>query len=175
MPGHELLYLSAQALCVPKDKVLIIDEPEVHRHCSILNRLWKKLELCRPDCLFICITHDLQFATAHGDVDKIWIKVFDGAHWAFKKVVSEELPEELTFEILGRRKNVLFVEGERSGLASEATTEHIGAVGSLSTTACEARVIAEELRNNNDLLVAYMGCSKLGMSSLSAVCFAANM
>lgn len=105
----------------------------------------------------------------------IWIKVFDGARWAFKKVVSEELPEELAFEILGRRKNVLFVEGERSGLASEVTTEHMGDVGSLSTTACEARVIAEELRNNNDLLVAYMGCSKLGVSSLSAVGFAANM
>ena len=112
MPDHEFLYLSAQALCVPKDKVLIIDEPEVYLHCSILNRLWKKLELCRPDCLFIYITRDLQFATAHGDVDKIWIKVFDGVHWAFKKVVSEELPEELAFEILGRRKNVLFVEGE---------------------------------------------------------------
>ena len=97
-----------------------------------MNRLWKKLELCRPDCLFIYITRDLQFATAHGDVDKIWIKVFDGVHWAFKKVVSEELPEELTFEILGRCKNVLFVEGERSGLASEVMTEHIGAVGSLT-------------------------------------------
>lgn len=34
-----VLYLAAQVLCVPANKTLIIDEPELHLHCSIMNRL----------------------------------------------------------------------------------------------------------------------------------------
>lgn len=109
-----VLYLVSQVLCVPEGKIMIIDEPEVHLQRSIMNQLWKMLESYRPDCLFIYITHDLQFAAAHGKVDKIWIKDFDGAHWTFEKIIDEELPEELTLEILGSRKNVLFVEGEQN-------------------------------------------------------------
>lgn len=50
-----VLYLAAQVLCVPANKTLIIDEPEVHLHRSIMNRLWSALESYRPDCLFIYI------------------------------------------------------------------------------------------------------------------------
>ena len=108
-----VLYLAAQVLCVPQNKILIIDEPEVHLHRSIMNRLWKTLEQNRPDCLFLYITHDTQFAAAHGHADIIWVKEFDGQNWKLKKLESHDLPEELLLEILGSRKNVLFVEGER--------------------------------------------------------------
>lgn len=118
-----VLYLAAQVLCVPKDKIMIIDEPEVHLHRSIMNRLWKTLESYRPDCLFIYITHDLQFAAAHGNVDKIWIKEFDGENWKFEKIKGSDLPEELTLEILGSRKNVLFVEGEKNSFDYQLYTE----------------------------------------------------
>ena len=118
-----VLYLTAQVLCVPENKVMIIDEPEIHLHRSIMNRLWKTLESYRPDCLFIYITHDLQFAAAHGNVDKIWIKEFDGQNWKFEKIEGSELPEELTLEILGSRKNVLFVEGERNSYDLQLYTE----------------------------------------------------
>ena len=109
-----VLYLAAQVLCVPKNKTLIIDEPEVHLHRSIMNRLWQALESSRPDCLFIYITHDTQFASMHGNADKIWIKEFDGKSWKLEKIESNDLPEELLFDILGSRKPVLFVEGERN-------------------------------------------------------------
>lgn len=109
-----VLYLAAQVLCVPANKVMIIDEPEIHLHRSIMNRLWKTLESHRPDCLFIYITHDLQFASAHGDVDKIWIKEFDGNNWKLERITGEVFPEELMLEILGSRKNVLFVEGNKN-------------------------------------------------------------
>ena len=109
-----VLYLAAQVLCVPANKTLIIDEPEIHLHRSIMNRLWSALESYRPDCLFIYITHDTQFAAAHGQSDKVWIKEFDGMHWKLEKIADQELPEELLFDILGSRKNVLFVEGERN-------------------------------------------------------------
>ena len=109
-----VLYLAAQVLCVPANKTLIIDEPEIHLHRSIMNRLWSALESYRPDCLFIYITHDTQFAAAHGQSDKVWIKEYDGTYWKLEKIADQELPEELLFDILGSRKNVLFVEGERN-------------------------------------------------------------
>ena len=118
-----VLYLAAQVLCVPQNKVLIIDEPEIHLHRSIMNRLWKTLEGYRPDCLFIYITHDLQFAAAHVNVDKIWIKEFDGQNWEFEKIEGSVFPEEMTLEILGSRKNVLFVEGTNSSYDFQLYTE----------------------------------------------------
>ena len=56
----------------------------------------------------------MQFAASHGNIDKVWIKEFDGQNWLFERITKEELPEELTLEILGSRKPVLFVEGERN-------------------------------------------------------------
>lgn len=109
-----VLYLAAQVLCVPANKTLIIDEPEIHLHRSIMNRLWVALEKYRPDCLFIYITHDTQFAAMHGHADKIWIKEYDGHNWKLEKLESSDLPEELLFDILGNRRNVLFVEGEKN-------------------------------------------------------------
>lgn len=47
------LYLMGQCLCAPKNSIIIIDEPEIHLHKSIINRLWNKLEEQRQDCLFI--------------------------------------------------------------------------------------------------------------------------
>lgn len=117
-----VLYLAAQVLCVPQDKILIIDEPEVHLHRSIMNRLWIALERYRPDCFFIYITHDTQFAASHGQSDKVWIKEFDGTHWKLEKIQDNELPEELLFDILGSRKNVLFVEGEKSSYDTQLYT-----------------------------------------------------
>lgn len=106
------LYLISQVLCVPQDKTLIIDEPEVHLHRSIMNRLWQTLENYRPDCLFIYITHDTQFAAMHKNSDKIWIKEFDGKNWQLARIDNSDIPEDLLLDILGNRKNVLFVEGD---------------------------------------------------------------
>lgn len=117
-----VLYLTAQVLCVPQDKILIIDEPEVHLHRSIMNRLWIALERYRPDCFFIYITHDTQFAASHGQSDKVWIKEFDGTHWKLEIIPDNELPEELLFDILGSRKNVLFVEGEKNSYDAQLYT-----------------------------------------------------
>lgn len=118
-----VLYLAAQVLCVPENKTLIMDEPEIHLHRSIMNRLWMTLECYRPDCLFIYITHDTQFAAMHPNADKIWIKEYDGQNWRLEKITDNDLPEELLFDILGSRKNVLFVEGERNSYDTQLYTE----------------------------------------------------
>ena len=108
---RSVLYLAAQVLCVPENKIMIIDEPEIHLHRSIMNRTWLMLEKTRPDCLFIYITHDTQFASMHRNAEKIWIHSYNGKTWEYEKITSDDLPEELLFNILGNRNNVLFVEG----------------------------------------------------------------
>ena len=49
------LYLMGQCLCAPPGSILVIDEPEIHLHTSIMQSLWDKLEEAKPDCLFVYI------------------------------------------------------------------------------------------------------------------------
>ncbi|WP_099950065.1 DUF4435 domain-containing protein [Ezakiella peruensis] len=114
-----VLYLASQVLVIPENKTLIIDEPEIHLHGTIMNKLWESLEKHRPDCLFIYITHDTNFAASHKNSEKIWIKSYDGENWDLEKIISNELPEKLLFDILGSRKNILFVEGEENSFDSQ--------------------------------------------------------
>jgi predicted ATP-dependent endonuclease of OLD family len=44
-----IFHLIAEALSVPKDGILIVDEPELHLHRSIQGRLWDAIEHARPD------------------------------------------------------------------------------------------------------------------------------
>lgn len=112
------LYLIAQCLCVPKDKTIIIDEPEIHLHRSIMNKLWFEIGKERPDCLFIYITHDTQFAANHKNADKVWVKSYDGENWDLEKINKKDndLPEQLLFDIIGSRKKILFCEGKKNSL-----------------------------------------------------------
>lgn len=106
------LYLIAQCLCIPENKTIIIDEPEIHLHRSIMNKLWTEIEKERKDCFFIYITHDTQFAANHKNADKVWVKEYDGENWKIEKIEQNNgLPEQLLLDIMGNRKKVLFVEG----------------------------------------------------------------
>lgn len=149
---RSVLYLAAQVLCVPKNKVLVIDEPELHLHPSIMNRLWKALEKYREDCLFIYITHDLQFASMHNHADKIWIREYDGQNWKLQKIEDKDLPEDLLLEIMGSRKNIIFVEGERNSYDTQLYSElypdyHIVPCGSCTQVIARTKAF----RNNMDL------------------------
>ena len=108
------LYLLGQCLCVPDKSVIIIDEPELHLHKALMSRLWNKVEEARNDCLFIYITHDLDFAASRTNVKKIWAKTYEGHNkWTWEEVPEvDEIPENLVLEIIGSRKPILFVEGE---------------------------------------------------------------
>lgn len=106
------LYLMCQAMIAPQNSIVIIDEPELHLHKSIMTLLWESIEKERSDCLFIYITHDTQFAGNHANSEKKWIKSFDGNSWVFENIEDDIFPENLKIELLGNRKPVLFVEGE---------------------------------------------------------------
>ncbi len=113
-------YLIGQALSAPQNGIIIIDEPELHLHKSIQTRLWREIQAARPDCLFVYMTHDVEFAASLTEAQKIWLKSYDGAVWEWEEVPSvEEFPEALLLQILGTRQHILFVEGELESLDVE--------------------------------------------------------
>lgn len=108
------LYLIAQCLVVPDNYTIIIDEPELHLHKALMSNLWNKIESERNDCTFIYITHDLDFAASRVKAKKLWVKSYSGGIWTWEIVPdSNQIPESLLLEIIGSRKPILFVEGER--------------------------------------------------------------
>lgn len=112
-----MLFLIAQVLQAPKNGFIIIDEPEMYLHKTILKKLWDRLEIERPDCLFIYLTHDLDFATSRTTSKKIWIKSFTFPDtWEIENIPDNDIPESLLFELLGSRKNILFCEGEKGSI-----------------------------------------------------------
>lgn len=112
-----VFYLIGQALSAPRDGIIVIDEPELHIHKSIQATLWDKIEAERRDCLFVYLTHDLDFAASRVTASKICLRNYDGESWDWYRVPETgEIPEEVLLEILGSRKPIIFVEGDRSSL-----------------------------------------------------------
>ncbi|SHG11673.1 AAA domain-containing protein, putative AbiEii toxin, Type IV TA system [Flavobacterium fluvii] len=115
-----ILYLIGQCLCAPSNSIIIVDEPEIHIHKSLVDKLWNKIEELSQDKLIIYITHDLEFATSRTDASKFWIKEYNGKNrWLWQEIPSDDnIPESLMLEIIGNRKNVIFCEGEMGKLDS---------------------------------------------------------
>lgn len=112
-----IFYLIGQCLSAPDNAITVIDEPELHLHRAIQTRLWNSIEAERPDCLFVYLTHDLNFAISRANSTKIWLKSFDKSQWDWHVIPSEQgIPEEILLNILGSRKSILFIEGERDSL-----------------------------------------------------------
>lgn len=112
-----MLYLIAQVLQAPKNGFIVVDEPEMYLHKTILKKLWDLLENERNDCIFIYLTHDLDFATSRTTAKKIWIKSFTHPDkWDIEDIPTDEIPETLLFELLGSRKNILFCEGVKGSI-----------------------------------------------------------
>ena len=110
------IYLIGQCLSAKDGQIIIIDEPELHLHKSLMVRLWNKIEEYCPNKLLIYITHDLDFAASRKGAYKVWIKSFEGGvSWTWDTIPEiEELPENLIIEIIGNRKNIIFTEGDKS-------------------------------------------------------------
>jgi hypothetical protein len=112
-----IFYLIGQTLAAPRGGIIVIDEPELHLHESIQSTLWNKIEAERPDCLFVYLTHDLDFAASRSTATKVCLRSFDGQNWDWYIVPENSaLPEEMLLEILGSRKPVIFVEGDKGSL-----------------------------------------------------------
>jgi hypothetical protein len=117
------IYLIGQCLVAPDEITIIIDEPEIHLHKSIMHKLWDMIEEYCPNKTFVYITHDLDFAASRKDAKKIWVKSYDvekrreyevAEKWDIQVLEDHDvIPDSLMIEIFGNRKDVLFAEGEK--------------------------------------------------------------
>lgn len=115
-----VFYMLGQTLVAAEDSLMIFDEPELHVHRSIMANLWDELESVRPDCAFLFITHDLEFASSR-IADKYVLRQYNSnnlnPYWIIEKIPNDSgFDEELTTLILGSRKPILFVEGTQDSL-----------------------------------------------------------
>jgi Protein of unknown function (DUF4435)/AAA domain, putative AbiEii toxin, Type IV TA system len=112
-----IFYLIGQCLAAKENGIVVIDEPELHLHKVLQSRLWDAVEAERPDCLFVYLTHDLDFAVTRVGATKIWLRSYNSNQWDWHLIPeNEDIPERLLLEILGSRKPILFVEGDRNSL-----------------------------------------------------------
>lgn len=112
-----ILHNIGEVLCAPKNALVIIDEPENHVHKAVQAKLWNSLETLRPDCTFIYLTHDIDFAVSRSNGLKIWVSNYAGEAWEYQLIDNEEhLPEHVFLELLGSHKDITFIEGDKSSI-----------------------------------------------------------
>ena len=107
-----VLYLIASTLFAEKDSIILIEDPEVFLHRSIMKSLWDAIEQMRPDCIFVYLTHNLEFAASRNEGTCIWVKSYDAEKrtWDYETIKNPgELPEEVYLDLLGSRKPILFI------------------------------------------------------------------
>ncbi len=112
-----VFYLIGATLNAAPNALLIIEQPEILLHDSIKSALWNEIEVARPDCTFVYLTHDIHFATSREQSKCLWIRSYDGENhiWDYRLIENtNNMPEELYIELLGSRKPILFIEGTDS-------------------------------------------------------------
>ena len=113
-----ILYILS-VLNAEENSYIIIDEPETFLNPSIYKKLWNLLENIRKDCIFIYISHNVDFISTRFDNDLYWLRSFDGEkNWEIQQIDEDrfELPRELLTEILGSQVPILFCEGTKESL-----------------------------------------------------------
>lgn len=115
-----IFYLAGEVICAPENALIIIDEPEMHIHSSLIKLLFDLIEAERPDCSFIYLTHNIDFAFTRQNAKKIWAKSFESNIWDYE-ILDENLPipEQLYLDVLGSRKPIIFLEGDNSSIDYE--------------------------------------------------------
>lgn len=112
-----VFYLIGAVLCASRNALLLIEEPTLLLHQLIKNNLWDELENLRPDCTFVYLTHDVEFASSRTFAKRLWIRAYfaDDNMWDYELLESNEsFPEEIYLTLLGSRKPILFIEGTES-------------------------------------------------------------
>lgn len=114
-----VFYILGQVLSANEGSILIFDEPELHIHKSIISNLWDEIEKLRPDCSFLMITHDIEFAATRVATKYVIRNYYSDPAWDISEIPDSELNEQTITLILGSRKPILFVEGEKTSLDME--------------------------------------------------------
>lgn len=108
------LYYIAATLYAPQDAVIFIDSPSIFLHPALLNTFWNAIERLRPDCRFIYNTYDVGFVATRTEGVCIWVRGFDATSlaWDYQLMAPGHLSDDLTLQLIGARRPVLFIEGD---------------------------------------------------------------
>ncbi|WP_236163575.1 AAA family ATPase [Corynebacterium ammoniagenes] len=108
--------LAAEVLLVPKDSIVLIDEPERHLHRAISSKFIIELARIRSDCSFILFTHDVNLmATGFKTliVSSVKWRNQEPIGWELQEIeLGGEREERARTAVLGGRGKVLLTEGE---------------------------------------------------------------
>lgn len=118
------LLLAAEVMTVPHGSILIVDEPERHLHRLISASLIEAIATDRPDCHFLVLTHDLDLAaslprnsTTLAVLARMARADRQPGGWDLRVIdPGDDIPESARRAILGGRRRILFLEGERHSL-----------------------------------------------------------
>ena len=114
--------IAGNVLTVPSGTLLIIDEPERHLHRSIISPLLSQLFTRRQDCGFIISTHDQDLPLAMPGSRSLLLRSCkfigqDVASWEADELPQDaSIDEQLKRDLLGARRNIVFVEGTENSL-----------------------------------------------------------
>lgn len=117
-----ILYMVARVMTARK-AVILVDEPELHMHSRLAVAFWDEAEQLRPDCRFVYVTHDLNFALSRRQATVVLVR----SKGEITRLTSvDELPASVASEVLGAAtlpfyaRRVCLYEGEAGkGFASE--------------------------------------------------------
>lgn len=116
------LLISSEILTADRGALILIDEPERHLHRSISSPLLRQLFAQRSDCCFIVSTHDVSLPVDHPHAETV---VLSGCHFNNNRAHAWEadlvptgaaLGEDVRRDVLGGRRQILFVEGTEASL-----------------------------------------------------------
>ena len=116
--GERFAFLfAATTVTMPPGTVLLIDEPEIHLHQSIVDPFLSALVASRKNCFFVFSTHNIALPAAHPESKVIVVR---SCEWQADipslfdvELLTPEtpIPEDVKQYILGVKGKVLFVEG----------------------------------------------------------------
>jgi len=116
-----VLYMAARIMTA-EHPVILVDEPELHMHSRLAVQFWDEAERLRPDCRFVYVTHDLNFALSRRRATLLIARSSDTA----EILNVEQLPSFIAAEVLGAAtlpfyaRRIFLFEGESGrGFASE--------------------------------------------------------
>jgi ABC-type cobalamin/Fe3+-siderophores transport system ATPase subunit len=116
------LLICADVMTTEPNHLIILDEPERHLHRSIISPLLSSLFQKRKDCVFVIATHDVFLPIDHSEASVLLLR---SCQWNGKQIkdwdadlISEtdEIPNSVKREILGSKRDILFVEGDYESL-----------------------------------------------------------
>lgn len=110
-----VIYYLGAITYAPRDSVVMVDSPEMFLHPTIMQSVWNRIEMLRPDCTFVYTTHDLDFAATRSAAATVWVRSYDPSTTTWDYAIlppDTAISDEIYAAILGARKPVLFIEGD---------------------------------------------------------------